>query len=147
MDNTKFLKSLLAIVEKQQQALKKMAQSGMVGDPLDGNIERLDGSISDYLNDKPKLDRSDPWADNSVVPPQSLAPNKSEHLNNTQMSEKIKLELKSPSVANVMVDQANSVVSVKFNPNTPPATKDQVFKSLQQVAGRHVGNATVKEVA
>lgn len=143
MDNKKFLKSVLAIVEKQQAAIKKMAQSGMKGDPLDFDAAQKDLGY-------PILDSKDYGKPATPAPqpaPQNLGAGKQTHLNDAHMSEKIKAEVKSPALAAITVDQANRVVSVKFHPATPEATKDQLFKQVQQVAGKYVGHATVREVA
>lgn len=149
MDNTKFLKTLLAVVEKQQAALKKIAsvklgQSGLKGDPLD--FEAANRDLGYPILDSKEYDKPRP-APNPTPPPTDLAPNQQTHFNDAAMGEKIKQELKSPSVLSVGVNQGSGVVTVKFSPNTLPATKDQLFKTLQQVAGRYVGKATVKEVA
>lgn len=143
MDNKKFLKSVLAIVEKQQEVLKKMAQSGLKGDPLDFDAAQRDLGY-------PILDSKDYGKKPTTAPqpaPQNLEGNKQTHLNDANMGAKIKAEIKSPAVAALTVDQANRIVSVKFNPATPEATKDQLFKQVQQVAGKYVGHATVREVA
>lgn len=148
MDNKEFLKKVLAVVEKQQAALKKMAatkqaQSGLKGDPLDFDAAQRD--LGYPIIDSKDYGRKPTTPDQTK--PQNLNPVKQTHLNDAHMSEKIKAELKSPSVSSLTVDQANRLVSVKFSPTTPEATKNQLFKQVQQVAGKYVGHATVREVA
>ncbi len=79
MDDKNFMKKVLAILEKQQAALKKMAQSGP-GDPFSGmRPEELTTAPLEEVQNKlfgpskttpatPQLDKTDPWAKAAPAP-------------------------------------------------------------------------------